>query len=585
MTSRPQIILLSRLLLSAYLLLVVISCLASQAGYYDEPLLLVQGRMVTQGHVPHVDFWSIYPPLTYYLDAAAFSVFGRTILAQRLLQAGLYVLFLLLANRFLRARFASAPLVVEATTFLLAVAIGPKFLLPAFIGFSISLFALFAYFIAYQKAKSRLWQRVALAGLLAGLALCSRFNFGAYAVAAIALDLMLVQLFRSDNEGSEQVRTLRSWLTMAIFAGSTLVSWIGTYLLMCGPNLAPAIKQSIIFPQQEVMGSRFVPLQFNSALVLAILFPCSWFCFRLIVGRVQIPRRALVPLAFAVIVLFIAWFRGGNPAVALDVTVAELAFVLLLHIFIYRLESAEITLVLFFACFLHYFLSRADDWHSPLLLPLACLLVPYLLLSPAGVPPPLYVERVKLGSALALFALLIAVLWCVPGYRPSQIRNGIELIAHGGLFQRVSDSQRILDPASPPKPWIPIYSDLDELKALRFLRLRTSRKDPIFIGVDNHALPYAVDVRAYWLLDRIIGSNYYIFDSGLTSQQVIQQAMIADLQKNHVRWVVLEHDPPMDESFRQRSRPGSKLLDEFLATNFAEVARFGRYGVLKKIET
>jgi hypothetical protein len=52
-----------------------------------------------------------------------------------------------------------------------------------------------------------------------------------------------------------------------------------------------------------------------------------------------------------------------------------------------------------------------------------------------------------------------------------------------------------------------------------------------------------------------------------------------------VSWVVLGHEPPVDEIFRQRSNPGSKVLDEFLGNNFAEVARFGRYAVLQKIGT
>ena len=123
-------------IICAYTLVVVITSLASEAGYYDESITLVHGRMVAERHTPHVDFWSFYPPLTYYLNAAVFSIFGRTILAQRLLQAGFYALFLLLARRFLRRQFATVPPIADATTLLLAVAIGPKFISPPFIGFS-----------------------------------------------------------------------------------------------------------------------------------------------------------------------------------------------------------------------------------------------------------------------------------------------------------------------------------------------------------------------------------------------------------------------------------------------------------------
>ena len=573
-------IVVSRVLLCLYVALVVVSCLASPAGFYDEAIPLVQGRMVADGHTPHVDFWSFYPPLNYYLNAAAFFLLGRTILAQRLLQASFYILTLVGANRFLHSRFARARLVVEGATFLLAVAIGPNLLLASFIGFSFSLLALFTYFSTYGVHGARLQRRVAFAGVLTGLTLLSRVNFGAYAAATIYADLLMVWVLRSDDGASEQFRARRPWQAAATFSLSTLICWIGLYLLFCGPHLDLAVKQSIIFPQQQIMGLRFVPLQLTSGLELAVIFPCAWFCLRLIVGRDAIPKNTLIPLLLGIIVLAIARLQSGNPSVARDVVLAELAFVLLLHLFVYRLESAEISLVLFFACALHYYLSRADDLHWPLLLPVAALLVPYLLSSPAGAKQQLYRERVRNGSVLALFVGLAATIWCLPGFRPSELRNGIKLITAGGLSHRVSDSQRILGGTLPPKPWMPIYSDSNELEALRFLRVRTSSKEPVFIGVENHAEAYAVDVRGYWLLDRPIGASYYIFDPDLTIQTRIQQVMVADLKKNDVRWVILEHDPPIDDSFRHRRYPGSKILDLFFATNFSEVARFGRFGVL-----
>ncbi|MDQ2710736.1 MAG: hypothetical protein M3Y72_03365 [Acidobacteriota bacterium] len=570
------------MLLGLYITLVVVSCLASPAGYYDEAIPLVQGRMVSDGHTPHVDFWSFYPPLNYYLNAAAFFLFGRTILAQRLLQAGFYVLVLVGANRFLRSRFPRARLVVECATFLLAVAIGPKFLLPSFIGFSFSLFALFTYFSAYGARGTRLGQKVALAGALTGLTFVSRFNFGAYTAATIFAHLLIVWLLRSDDGTSGQFRARHQWQTVATFFLSMLISWAGLYVLFCGPHLDLAVKQSIIFPQQEMTGLRFVPLQFTSGLAFAVMFPCTWFCFRLIAGRDAIAKKTVIPLLLAIFVLVIAWFRGGNPSVAGDVVLAELAFVLLLHIFVCRLKRVEFSLVLFFACNLHYYLTRADDWHWPWLLQIAVLLIPYLFSSPGEGKQQLNGTRVANGSVLALFVFFVAIIWCVPGFRPSQLRNGVKLIVSGGLSQRISDAQRVLEGTSAPPAWMPIYSDLDELKALRFLRIHTSSKDPVFIGVDNHAEAYADDVRGYWLLDRPIGANYYIFDTDLTIQTQVQQDMIAGLEKNDVRWVILEHDPPSDDSFRQRKYPGSKLLDPFLAANFSEVARFGRFGVLTK---
>ena len=95
-----------------------------------------------------------------------------------------------------------------------------------------------------------------------------------------------------------------------------------------------------------------------------------------------------------------------------------------------------------------------------------------------------------------------------------------------------------------------------------------------------------MDTEAYWLLDRPIRVNYYVFDTHLTKQAETQRAMIADFQKNDVRWVILEnqseHELLADKISLQTNPPGSKLLDQFVAENFKEVARFGRYRVLAK---
>ncbi|MBV9035682.1 MAG: hypothetical protein JO182_14425 [Acidobacteriaceae bacterium] len=567
-------------MICAYAVLVVIAGLPAEAGYYDESITLVQGRMVAEGYTPHADFWSFYPPLTYYLNAAAFCVFGRTILAQRLLQAGFYALFLVLANRFLRRQFATEPLIAHGTTFLLAVAIGPKFISPPFIGFSLSVFALFAFFGAYGARAAQFRRTVAIAGILVGLSLTARSNFGAYAAAVMVLDLVLIRFFLSDGDIPEGVAPVAPWPALVTFLFSAVATWLGAYLILCGPNLRAAVKQSIVFPQQQMMGSRFIPLQFTTLLVLAVMFPCYWFSLRLVEGRDDIPRKAFLPPFFAVLVLFLTWFGGGHPAVARNVAVAEIASILLLHIYVFRLRRAELSLLLFSACLLHYYLSRADDYHWPILFAVPALLVPYFLVPPSGGQSVSAGGRISRGSAIALLASLVALLWCVPGFRPSQIRQGVELILRDRLIQRVSDSERILGSPAPPKPWLSVYPDSDELKALRFVRLRTSAGDPIFIGVDNHAHPFAVDVRAYWLLDRPIGTNYYIFDPDLTRQDAIQNAMIKALTNHRVHWVLIEHDPPMDNSFRQLSVPGSKNLDRFLSANFVEIARFGRYGVL-----
>jgi hypothetical protein len=567
-------------LVALYVAVVILWCLGWPVGYYDEPTTLVQARMVAQGHTPYVDFWSFYPPLTYYLNAAMFFVFGQTFLAQRILHLTFYLLILVFTYRFWELRLRS-PLISCFATLLVAACIGPMLLSTTWIGFSLALLALLVYFSSYRTSRTQLWLIVA-AGLLAGLSILSRVNFGVYAAAVICIDLVLTRLAPPNEARFELSESPRHLQIIGTFFISLLVCCIGIFWVLCGPRLALAIQQSVIY-QQHAMILRFIPLQITPGWLYAVMFPCAWFCIRLVVGSEEIKKKALLPLLCAMGIFVLAWLRRANPAVALDVAVAEIAAVLLLHVFICRLERAELSLVLLFSCLLHYYLARADAPHGAVLLPVAALLIRYVLFSPIRVSQEEVAKAgVKFGSAIALLTLCICIVLCIPGYRPAGLRNGLELILTGGLWQRIPDAQRVLAAAALPEPWRALYPDTGELSAIRFVRERTSGSDSVFVTADDEAEPYVGDVRAYWLLDRPTGSKYYIFDTYLTRQPAVQRAMIEGFQKNNLRWIIFEHDPPTDDAFRQSKHDGSRLLDEFVATNYAQVARFGRYSVLTR---
>src|SRR3989344_3118356 len=54
-------------------------------AYYDEGFILHAAQRVLQGEFPYKDFDLIYTPGTVYLTAAAFKIFGESILAGRIL--------------------------------------------------------------------------------------------------------------------------------------------------------------------------------------------------------------------------------------------------------------------------------------------------------------------------------------------------------------------------------------------------------------------------------------------------------------------------------------------------------------------
>ena len=541
----------SRILLWTYAAVVVLACFGTPVfGGYDEAIPLVQARLVAQGLRPSVDFFSFYPPLVFYLNAAFFLIFGQTILAQRFVQAAFYIAVLVAADRLLRSKFVARRHIAAYSVLLLAVAIGPKLLLPSWVGAAISVLALFAYL--FDPASTRY---VAGAGLLTALALGCRVNFGAYVAFVIAADLAVDWL---------NTRRL-NWRLAAAFLGALAASFTALCLLWYGRNIGAAIEQCLITPARQHAGLRFLDLPPTAGVALAVVFPSAWFCVRLVLGKEQFPRRAIIPLVLGLAWVLLARVLYSDPHVAYLVVLCEIASVLFLHLFVYRLERFEFCVVLFFACYVHYFLSRAADSHWEILVCVASLLFPYLV--------------VTRGTAALLCAAAASLILTLPDFKPTttHLRHGAKLLFAGGIPGRVSDFSHL---SETPGAWTAIYPDEDELEAVRYIHVRTSPSDAVFVGVNSHYAASWNDVRAYWLLERPVGVSYAIFEPSVTPRPEIQRVMAADILRTNTRWALIVYEPSSDPAFSKGHYPQSHLLDEFLKARFSEVARFGKYAIL-----
>jgi hypothetical protein len=95
-----------------YLAISALTVLAAPVGKFDDAIPLLHGTLVQQGRIPNLDFYSFYPPLGLYLHAAAFDLFGRSVIAARLLADLFYLGVLLLVAWFFSSRYRfSNPLV------------------------------------------------------------------------------------------------------------------------------------------------------------------------------------------------------------------------------------------------------------------------------------------------------------------------------------------------------------------------------------------------------------------------------------------------------------------------------------------
>ena len=176
-----------------------LSSLAAPVGKFDAAIPLLHGTLVQQGRTPNFDFYSFYPPLSLYMNAAAFSLLGRSAVAERLVADVFFIGVLLLTAWFFSSRYRTSGPLVPVAVLLVAASIGALVTMPSWLGLSLALAALLTYLCSQGLEQHRLWV-VAGAGVLTGLAILTRINFGGYAAAVIVLDLLL-QRVRGLHDG------------------------------------------------------------------------------------------------------------------------------------------------------------------------------------------------------------------------------------------------------------------------------------------------------------------------------------------------------------------------------------------------
>jgi hypothetical protein len=568
----------------AYTGFAVVSSFGAPVGKFDDAIPLVHGMLIQQGHVPNLDFYSFYPPLGLYVNAALFSLLGRTVLATRAFAAVLYFLLLLVAARFFRFRFPHSRPFVLMAMLVVTTSIGRTIESAPWPGLAVSMVALLTYLLA-QAGENPLWA-VGVSGFLTGVALLYRINFGAYVVMAVAFDLLL-PWFPRDGMRRDRFHLRKDMLTAAVFLGPLAIFCASFCCWVYGRHAVTAILNLVIHAQRLMMLRGFIELRFSTRIACAVALPAGWFSLRMLVGADAIPAKALVPAAFAIALLSIALVGRTHVSIVLILTALEIASVVFLHLFVYRLARSELCMLLFFCGTLHYYLSRADWDHCRVLLIAGALLLPFLVSPRSGLHESESRSSVSVGTGVAvlLVASLVAsesVLRPVAAYIPKGARALTTLMRHPHL----TDTDRVLGRAAPDAPWLAVYPDGNELQALRYLRAATSSTDAIFSGVPDHSTVYINNLLIYWLADRPIGVRTFQLEARVATEAPVQQGIIADLEQNKVKWVLLDGVPwDGDSTFKAHPYVGSKLLDQYIDSHYRVEARFGSYVVSSRKET
>jgi len=356
-----------------------------------------------------------------------------------------------------------------------------------------------------------------------------------------------------------------------------------------GRHAVPAVLNLVVQAQRLMILRGFIELPPSIRIACSVALPAGWFSLRMGMGAKVIRRKALVPAVFAIALLSITFMGRTHFSVVPILIASEIASVVFLHLFVYRLTRSELCVLLFFCGLLHYYLSRADFLHGTVTTIGAALLLPFLV-SPRSDPTESGPRSSVSKSARVAVLLAASVLCMASTLRPASLRaaamnipRGTRLLATLIRHPHLTDTDRVLGPVAPDAPWLAVYPDRDELQALRYLRANSSGADAIFSGVPDHSTIYGNNLLIYWLADRPIGVRTFQLETRVATEAPVQQGIIADLEQNNVKWVVIDgvHVEP-DRTFTAHHYVGSKLLDQYIASHYHVEARFGSYVVSRR---
>jgi hypothetical protein len=207
---------------------------------YDEGNTVVAAWRVLEGDLLYRDVWQMHAPGTAYLLAAAFRLFGTTLVVERVLKLLLLVSSGVLLHRLAR-RVAGLELATGAALLFVLHTAHYPFLRPNDPAFLLGLAALLLSLSCLERSP----RFMLLAGLAAGLGAAFRHDFGLYTGTAIALLL----LARHDAP-----RLTR----FAMGAGLALVPLV--LALRVQGTLDDAAAQAIVFPATAYAEARRLPI-------------------------------------------------------------------------------------------------------------------------------------------------------------------------------------------------------------------------------------------------------------------------------------------------------------------------------------
>src|SRR5262249_25067763 len=104
---------------------------------------------------------------------------------------------------------------------------------------------------------------------------------------------------------------------------------------------------------------------------------------------------------------------------------------------------------------------------------------------------------------------------------------------------------------------------------------------PILVACERHDRVYINAIGLYFLSGRPSGTYFSQFDPGITTTELVQKRIVADLQRNNVQTVFVWHLGVTERNLSGISS-GVLFLDSYLREAYQEIKREKDYSILKR---
>ena len=501
---------------------------------YDEGIILAGSLRVMNGEVPYRDFWAMYPPGNFYLNALLFSIFGEQAILNRLLDVFTKLAIVLVSYAIIRTWLSvKRSLFFSVVLFAFLLVIGT----PGFPVFQATLLALAMVKILMGMAETdtgsdasrRYFILIFLAGALNGLMVAFRHDLAAYALLSVLLWLVY-PLFRSAGH------LPRPWLPIEAvgwFSLGVATTFVPLAIdLFVNAGYADLYFSLIESPARIYSDYRALPFP---RLILSRLLAASGE------GLVYFPFAIL---ALSVIVYISSVFR---------VDPADRSAVALGH----GLHAAPLGLLLF---------SLASLFSiKGLVRPSALHFAPAIIL---GLILAAYLTRRQSWKRFVPMAVLLLVF-----FAPSTLSAVKKTVRN--LPQFMAACQH---PANPRL--VCVNADQDTLDAARFIATQFPEAARLFVGTGAHDRIHVGNVAAYFIVPRRPATKWHESHPGIQTRADIQGAIIAELRSAESLVVLVDRRwDGVREPNRSAESSGNTGLDRFLAESFRLVEEFGSIAV------